>query len=61
MAKSEKIQGNNTYVTYIYRDGNKHVGIYCGKKGKASTMKKLRQARQQHYKVRLKRIQEKYQ
>ncbi|MCY4491793.1 MAG: hypothetical protein OXC46_10120 [Thaumarchaeota archaeon] len=57
MAISEKIQGDNTYLTYGYWDGSKHVRIYCGKKGETSTLKKLQEARRRHYEVKLRRMQ----
>ena len=60
MAISEQKQGNNVYIIYSYRDGDKRVSIYCGKKGLTATEKKLKAAKRKHYDARLKIMQKRF-
>ena len=58
MAIAEKKQGKNTYISYNYRDeNNRHVWIYCGKKGKQSTEERIAKARKRHYEARLAKLE----
>ena len=49
--------GGTRYLTYIYKDGDRMVGIYCGKEGEARTESKIREARRRHYEARMARLQ----
>lgn len=60
MAVTEIRQGHRVYLVYNYRDGDRHVRIYCGRKDKAETAKKLKAAKRQHYEARLRRMQERF-
>ena len=56
MAVVERKQGDGTYISYNYRDGTRHVWIYCGKKGKAATTTNIKKARQQHLESKIRRM-----
>ena len=60
MAVSTKKQRDFVYLSYNYRDGDRWINIYCGKKGMASTKKKLASARRQHYEARMRAIQDRF-
>ena len=53
MAISTVRRGKNHYVQYGYRDGKKHVRIYCGKIGLKSTLQKIKRAKKQHLAVKI--------
>ena len=55
----EKKQGNNIYIEYAYRDGDKIRSVYCGKKGETETEENVKKARQRWYEMRLARLKAK--
>ena len=60
MAISTRKQGNAVYLSYSYRDGDRHVNIYCGKKGNQTTEEKLKAAKRLHFEAKLRRMQDRF-